>query len=375
LIQVKFGPAKETFGFKSFKSFIEHVDYYQHVQHLQFGNGVVKFEFVNNGIPIYDIFEFFNNVPKDFRFREVFDFDDYEEKNFQDINVIVVETLNQFTTIVNKLDSSKKYIIFSESYWDAEDQFVDLDYELIYMPWDLIDCQNRLANRSNLYFHLIDLDMLSKYKPKYDFLCLAGRSKLWRDKFINKLQTELDLENSLTSYYGKCLGNSDLLKLDIPYKRSDSKVEFEEKFYQPLNVPGTDYKYNLSYFTKNELFYSTKFSVVVETEALLKEYHITEKTIKCLILGHPFVVMGTPGYLKFLHDLGFTTYSDIFDESYDSIQDLESRMDAVINVIQKLQTQVFDINKLRNIQNKNLNAFIKLRHIDIYKKFLGLFDV
>jgi hypothetical protein len=85
--------------------------------------------------------------------------------------------------------------------------------------------------------------------------------------------------------------------------------------------------------------------------------------------------MGTYGYLKFLHGLGFTTYSDIFDESYDSIQDLESRMDAVINVIQKLQTQVFDINKLRNIQNKNLNAFIKLRHIDIYKKFLGLFDV
>jgi hypothetical protein len=123
------------------------------------------------------------------------------------------------------------------------------------------------------------------------------------------------------------------------------------------------------------LFYQTKFSLVVETEAELQEYHITEKTMKCIMLGHPFVVMGTPGYLKFLHDLGFTTYSDIFDESYDSIQDLESRMDAVINVIQKLQTQVFDINKLRNIQNKNLNAFIKLRHIDIYKKFLGLFDV
>jgi hypothetical protein len=80
------------------------------------------------------------------------------------------------------------------------------------------------------------------------------------------------------------------------------------------------------------------------------------------MLGHPFVIMGTPGYLKFLHDLGFTTYnSDIFDESYDSIHDLESRMDAVIDVIKTLQTQVFDIDKLRNIQNKNLNALIKLK--------------
>jgi hypothetical protein len=359
LIEVKFGPAKEQFGFQSFSSFLDHVDYYQHVKQVQYGTSVIKFSYGDNGIPVYDFFELIKN----------------DQLHFDALNVIAVETLVQFLSIQDKLDKTKNYIVFSESYWDTKQCQIDLNYELIYMPWDLIDCQNRLANRSNLYFHLIDLDMLSKYKPKYDFLCLAGRSKLWRDKFINKLETELDLENSLTSYYGKCLGNSDLLKLDIPYERSNSKFEFENKFYKPIQIPDTNYKYNLSYFTKNELFYQTKFSLVVETEAELQEYHITEKTMKCIMLGHPFVVMGTPGYLKFLHGLGFTTYSDIFDESYDSIQDLESRMDAVINVIQKLQTQVFDINKLRNIQNKNLNAFIKLRHIDIYKKFLGLFDV
>ena len=62
------------------------------------------------------------------------------------------------------------------------------------------------------------------------------------------------------------------------------------------------------YFTKPELFYKTKFSVVVETEAEYNEYHITEKTLKCLVMGHPFVVMGTPGYLNFLHSIGFMTF-------------------------------------------------------------------
>jgi len=359
LIEVKFGPAKEQFGFQSFRSFLDHVDYYQHVKYVQYGTSVIKFSYGDSGIPVYDFFELVKN----------------DQLHFDALNVIAVETLVQFLWIKDKLDKTKKYIVFSESYWDIKQCQIDLNYELIFMPWDLIDCQNRLANRSNLYFHLIDLDMLSKYKPKYDFLCLAGRSKLWRDKFINKLENELNLENSLTSYYGKCLGNSDLLKLDIPYERSNSKFEFENKFYKPIQIPDTNYKYNLSYFTKNELFYQTKFSLVVETEAELQEYHITEKTMKCIMLGHPFVVMGTHGYLKFLHGLGFTTYSDIFDESYDSIQDLESRMDAVIEVIQKLQTQVFDIDKLRNIQNKNLNALIKLRNNDTYKKFLGLFGV
>jgi hypothetical protein len=359
LIEVDLGPRKDTFGFQSFLSFLDHVDCYQHVQHLQHGKDIIKFKFVNNGVPVYDIFEFYSNC----------------DTIFQDTNIIVVETLNQFLNIVNKLDLTKKYIIFSESYWDVKKYDLNLDYELIYMPWDLVDCQNRLSNRSNLYFHLIDLDFGLRYKPQYDFLCLVGRSKTWRDKFIEKLASKVDLSNSLTSYYGKCLGNEKLLDIDIAYERSNSKLEFENKFYQPIKIPGTNFKYNLSYFTKNELFYSTKFSVVVETEAELEEYHITEKTIKCIMSGHPFVVMGTPKYLKFLHSLGLTTYNDLFDESYDSIYDIEDRMESVISLVQKLQTKVFDVKKLQDIQNRNLNALIKLRNTDTYEKFLGLFNV
>jgi hypothetical protein len=347
LIEVKFGPPKDQFGYQSFKSFVDHVDHFQYVKYLQHKIAPVVFNFNDTGIPIIDFFELKQN----------------DNIKFDEINVIVVETLKQFLFIQGKLDATKKYIVFSESFWDVKKYQINLDYELIFMPWDLVDCQNWLANRSNLYFHLVDLDFINNYNPQYDFLCLVGRCKPWRDEFMSKLQSSVDLTNSLTSYYGQCLGDQDLLNIDIPYERNNSKFEFEQKFYKPIKIADTNYHYK------------TKFSIVVETEAELDEYHVTEKTIKCIILGHPFVVMGTPGYLKFLHGLGFTTYSDILDESYDSIQDLESRMDAVIDVIKTLQTQVFDIDKLRNIQNKNLNALIKLRNSDTYEKFLGLFDV
>ena len=359
MIEVEFCLHKDTFGFQSFLSFLDHVDYYQHVQRLLYNTDIVKFNFTSNGIPIYDVFEIENN----------------DDLVFCDTNIIVTETLKQLKKIAHKLDQNKKYIIFSESYWDTEKTKIDLDYQLIYMPWDLVDCQNRLANRSNLYFHLIDLDFLSRYNPSYDFLCLIGRSKPWRNDFVKKLQSTINLENSLTSYYGTCLGNKELLNLDIFYERSNSKEEFENKFYQTIVIPETNLKYNLSYFTKNELFYSTKFSLVVETEAELEEYHVTEKTMKCIMLGHPFVVMGTPGYLKFLHSMGIITFNDIFDESYDSILDLETRMDAVIKLVNYLKTMKFNIEQLRDIQNKNINTLIKLRDVTTYQKFLGLFNV
>lgn len=356
---VKFGPTKDQFGYNSLQVFINHLDYYQSVQSIVSGVPRIKFEFSDSGIPVFDIFELMSQ----------------DQFNFKDVNVVVVETFRQFLTIKDKLDKSKKYIIVTESYWDVTIYNInDINYTVIYTPWDIIDCQNRLSNRSNLYFHLIDLDLLSKYNPKYNFLCLAGRSKGWRDKFINKLKESIDLSNTLTSYYGTCLGHKDLCELDLDYDRTSSKFEFENKFYQSIQLPDTTHKYNLSYFTKNELFYLTKFSLVVETEAELEEYHVTEKTLKCLMLGHPFVVIGTPNYLKFLHSLGFTTYSTLFDESYDSIPELNSRMDAVINLTKQLCNQNFDATILKDIQNKNINALIKLRDVSTYNKFLELFN-
>jgi hypothetical protein len=359
LRQIKFGPFQDKFGFQSLKSFIDHVDHYQYTKYLEHNIQPIQFDLNSKGINVYDVFELTTN--NDFQFTAT--------------NVIVVETLKQFLLIKNKLDNSKKYIVLSESFWDIKSFNIDLHYELVYVPWDLIDCQNRLANRSNLYFHLMDLNFLEKFNPQMDFLCLVGRSKHWRDKFIDKLTNNVDLSNSLTSYYGQCLGHQDLLAIDVPYERNNSKIEFEEKFYKPIRIADTNYHYNLSYFTRNELFYKTKFSVVVETEAELEEYHITEKTIKCLVLGHPFVVMGTPRYLKFLNTLGFKTYSTLFDESYDDILDINQRMQSVIDLINHLKNITFDIQALKQIQEHNLINLIKLRNQDTYEKFLGLFDV
>jgi len=355
---VSIGPDKDSFGCNFLKSFLDHVEYYQSVQEIIHNHQRVGFEFSDNPtMVIYDFFEL----------------DQPHNHQFTDTTILVVESLRQVIKLKsdNRLDLTKKYIILSESWWDVNQYEFDFEYTMIYVSWDIIDSQNRLTNRSDLYYHLMDLSMLNSYNPKYDFLCLIGRGKEWRDTFVKKLQT-IDLSNTLTSYYGKCLGNQDLLDLDIEYSRTNSVEEFEQKFYKNVHIGSCNHSYNLSYFTKMDLFKKTNFSLIVETEAELEEYHVTEKTLKCLILGHPFIVMGTPKFLNFLHNMGFKTYSSMFDESYDNIMDLESRMDAVINLVKEVRHYDFNTNELEKIQNHNITALAKLRNTDTYTTFLNV---
>ena len=44
---------------------------------------------------------------------------------------------------------------------------------------------------------------------------------------------------------------------------------------------------------------------------------ITEKTFKPIALQHPFMIFGHSGTLARLHELGFETFPEMFDESYD----------------------------------------------------------
>lgn len=359
---VKFTPDHNSFGCNNLKSFINNLSYYQSVEQILHNNIPLDFRITNDptesSILVVDVFEIYKN----------------KNIKFHDTNLIVVETLRQIIDLldIGYLDLSKKYIVFSESYWDEREyQWPGFNYSFVYISWEINDVRNRLANSANLYHYLLDINAPEKYNPEYDFLCLAGRGKPWRDAFINALKSKVNLSNSLTSYFGTSLGHSDLLALDIPYSRV--KENFEDEFYSPLQKG--KHPYVLSYFTKPELFYKTKFSVVVETEAEYNEYHITEKTLKCLVMGHPFVVMGTPGYLKFLRSLGFMTCEHLFNEDYDKISDLKTRINAVVDLVKDLQINyTFNPKDLIAMQSHNLRNLFQLKDINTYKQFLELFN-
>jgi hypothetical protein len=58
---------------------------------------------------------------------------------------------------------------------------------------------------------------------------------------------------------------------------------------------------------------------------------ITEKTFKPMVQLQPFLIFGSNNSLSKLHEWGYHTFDKIFDESYDSIQSVDDRLDAIVD--------------------------------------------
>ena len=67
---------------------------------------------------------------------------------------------------------------------------------------------------------------------------------------------------------------------------------------------------------------------------------LSEKVFKPIASHHPFIIMGNKHSLREMKKLGYKTFSDWIDESYDELDNLE-RMDAIIKVLK-------DIDRIEN---------------------------
>jgi hypothetical protein len=80
----------------------------------------------------------------------------------------------------------------------------------------------------------------------------------------------------------------------------------------------------------------TDISVILET-VVDKKIHLTEKTLRPIACGHPFMLMAGPGALDYLRSYGFKTFSPWIDESYDCESDTVSRMKLIVKEMQRIE--------------------------------------
>lgn len=76
--------------------------------------------------------------------------------------------------------------------------------------------------------------------------------------------------------------------------------------------------------------------IVTESDYLPWSDRFTEKLLKPVVAGRPFLVFGPPGVLKMFRSMGFQTFADIFDESYDQIENPEQRLVAMMRTLEEL---------------------------------------
>jgi hypothetical protein len=95
-------------------------------------------------------------------------------------------------------------------------------------------------------------------------------------------------------------------------------------------------------------FDRTAVSLISETDVDEIEGNspwLTEKTTKALMMQHPFLLQAQPGSLKHLHDHGFETFPELWDEDYDCMPNHYARMHRLLDTLQK-----FDPNSVNQVR-------------------------
>jgi len=82
-------------------------------------------------------------------------------------------------------------------------------------------------------------------------------------------------------------------------------------------------------------------AVAVETETYISNElennaGFTEKILRPLTFGNPFLLFGAPGSLNTLRQIGFETYNNIIDESYDLVSNNINRFDYVLQELDRI---------------------------------------
>ena len=117
------------------------------------------------------------------------------------------------------------------------------------------------------------------------------------------------------------------------FKNSAFQIEsldLEQYFFKNL----TNSTASADYCTED--YQQTQIEIVLETLFDDARWHLTEKALRPIACGHPFILAATPGSLKYLRSYGFETFSGLIDETYDDILDPVQRLQAIVDSMKKL---------------------------------------
>lgn len=207
--------------------------------------------------------------------------------------------------------------------------------------------------------------IINKRKRSKVYLCYNRRTRLHRFDLVYKLKERKIIEKGFVS-----LGNDLCFSIK---KRPNIPTDFLKSL--PITFDETDLSVNQasSFVTKD--FINSYVSVITETWTDHDRIFPSEKIFKPIIALHPFLVIASPGFLKQMEDLGYKTFSEWFDQSYDEEQNLDLRIEKIFAEIKRLcslseeQLQNMLIEMLPTLKH-NVNNFLERTSNKMFQKQL-----
>jgi hypothetical protein len=213
---------------------------------------------------------------------------------------------------------------------------------------DKLDRFHYFPDHELLYWHRnkdIVAEPIHEHRRKYTFTVLNRTHKWWRATAMADLWRHGILSNSQWSYnfdidcgdlpednpieidsIKNLRRDLELFKKECPHTCDDFNSDQHNDHH--LHVPA---HYNNSYCS---IVFETHFDADGSGGAFL-----TEKTFKCLKHGHPFIIVGAPGSLNTLRQLGYKTFDHAIDSSYDWETDNTQRWHMIREAVKEVAHQ------------------------------------
>ena len=246
---------------------------------------------------------------------------------------------------------------------DIKRQFKNVEFHYLHQPYfmptrikisHLSTLNNDRIEKKNTFFSLIKLWTLQGLRKH-------------RNLLVQKMQGKEYLKDAIT----KEDDNPASPKGPSFFKDLDAE-------YGKIFLDGLTWKDGLPVISYYE---NTCFELVTETIGDIDgddSFYFTEKTIKPIAMGHPFIMLSTKHFLKNLRGLGFKTFGDFIDESYDECDNVNDRVEIISKNLERLditESKKF-YNDTRNICEYNQNHLMYLQgryKFDLWKNLDELF--
>jgi hypothetical protein len=178
-----------------------------------------------------------------------------------------------------------------------------------------------------------------------DFTALNRLHKSWRATAIADLQRHGVLDNSYWSY---CETGESTTENPIEIDSIPGLAESTQKFLAaaPYFSDELDQSERNNHSHTEAKYYSNSYcNIVMETHFDADQSggtFLTEKTFKPIKHGQLFFVAGPAGSLQALRDLGYRTFDNVLDNTYDRIADNTQRWCKLCDAIQQSQHRLAD---------------------------------
>lgn len=273
-------------------------------------------------------------------------------------------------------DSPNKIVIFAPEESEHDRQLVDVTYSKL--DGDITVVIG--SAKSDFYVKPISKNVTVCHWPTY---WINATYYQYRDKPSLVDQSKVDklyISLNMVAHTHRCmmmdeLSHYDLIKHGhISWHEPDTQA-YEWKYWKPQLLL-VDPEYHDSEFNRINSYYlppeygTTLFNLIAETSIITP--FITEKTITALFFKKPFMVYGSKGFHKALTNMGFELYDELFDYSFDEIEDPSERLIGIMENINNLKDQDYELLRSK-VSAKTLRNHNHLIEIATSSKYIPEF--